>query len=159
MNRVVTAAHGRNESDLAVRLRQAALDMLVLVFKPLVFVAFPIMLVGVPYTILTAVDRSVIAGYLGDDPLGHSSLAIWALAAVGLLPLVISRQFYPRMAHKWATGASLVTLDSLGTKQRWYALAVVLPAVAVLAPMRVHTFLPTYTLATPRLWKACWCRW
>lgn len=117
-------------------------------FKQLVFVGFPIMLVGVVHTIFTTVDRWVVAGYLGAESLGHYSLAIMALGAVGLLPQVISQQFYPRMARTWAAEANPAALRSLATKQRWYTLAVVLPVVAVLAvlaPVVVRAFLPAYT--------------
>lgn len=115
--------------------------------RQLISVGFPIMLVGLVHTLFVTVDRWVIGASLGSEALGHYSLAIMALNAVGLLPQVISQQFYPRMAFSWSAEHDPGTLRGLASRQRTFTYIAVVPAVglvALLASPVVHTLLPHY---------------
>jgi O-antigen/teichoic acid export membrane protein len=117
-------------------------------------IGFPIMLVGISYTLFATVDRWVIQGAMGAEALGHYALAIMALGAVGLLPSVVVQQVYPRMAMAWARDRRWSALEPLVARQRWSALAIALPAAAVtavVAPWGIRTFLPGYEPAIPAL--------
>lgn len=123
--------------------------------RRLVTIGFPIMLVGVVFTLFSTVDRWVIAARLGEDALGHYSLAIMALAAVALLPQVFSQLTYPRMAASWAARRDLDELARLMSWQRRATLAAVVPislTIALLAHWGTRTFLPEFVPgATPLL--------
>jgi O-antigen/teichoic acid export membrane protein len=117
-------------------------------------VGFPIMLVGVVFALFSTVDRWVVVAALGAESLGHYSLAILALGAVGLLPRVVSQQIYPRMAFAWSSRGDARELLRLANLQRRFALLATLPVSAVLAaaaPWGIHTFLPEYAAGIPAL--------
>jgi O-antigen/teichoic acid export membrane protein len=113
----------------------------------LIRTGLPIMLVGLVHTMFATVDRWVVVTFLGQEPLGHYSLAIMALGAVGLLPQVIAQQFYPRMAMAWSAHQDGHELRRLAARQRALTLGVVAPVVAALAflgPIAVRELLPEY---------------
>lgn len=115
--------------------------------RQLISVGFPIMLVGLVHTLFVTVDRWVIGARMGPEALGHYSLAIMALSAVGLLPQVISQQFYPRMAFSWSAKRDPRELRGLASRQRTFTYVAVVPAVglvALIAPPVVRAFLPHY---------------
>lgn len=122
--------------------------------KHLISVGFPIMLVGLTYTMLTTVDRWVVTGFLGSEALGHYSIAILAMSAVGFLPNVISQQFYPRIAFQWSANRDTAELRKLAASQRTYTFGVVLPVVALmalLAPPVIRNLLPEYAPGIPAI--------
>lgn len=124
------------------------------IIKGLIGVGFPIMLVGLIYTLLSTVDRWIVAGNLGSESLGHYSLAIMALNAVALLPQVISQQFYPRLAFSWSAKRDVSELRNMATRQRLYTYIAVIPTVALialLAPPIVNAFLPQYAPGIPAI--------
>ena len=84
----------------------------------LVRIGFPIMLVGITYAVFATVDRWVIQAHLGTAALGHYSLAIMALGAVGLLPQVVAQQVYPRMAMAWSRNPTWSSLEPLMKRQQ-----------------------------------------
>lgn len=122
--------------------------------KRLVSVGFPIMLVGLTYTLLTTVDRWVIIGFLGSEALGHYSIAILTTSAVGFLPNVISQQFYPRIAFQWSARRDPSELQKLAASQRNYTFGVVVPVVVLmllLAPVVIRSLLPEYQPGIPAI--------
>ncbi len=122
--------------------------------RPLIAIGFPIMLVGLVNTLFTTVDRWVVAGFLGTEPLGHYSLAIMALNAVGLLPTVIAQQFYPRLAFAWSARSDTSELRGMASLHRRLTFAAVIPVITVLLlvlPSAVRAFLPAYTAGIPAL--------
>lgn len=122
--------------------------------RRLIRVGFPIMLVGFVHSLFATVDRWVVAGFRGSEALGHYSLAIMALGAVALVPLVISQQFYPRMAFAWSANQDAEELRRLADRQRLLSFTVVLPVVVLLvlvAPPVVRALLPQYAAGIPAL--------
>lgn len=118
----------------------------------LIRIGFPIMLVGITHALFATVDRWVILYALDVEALGQYALAIMALSAVSLLPQVVAQQVYPRMAAAWGREPRWSSLEPLIVRQRWTALAVAAPAVAVvvlLAPWAIATFLPAYERGIP----------
>ena len=115
--------------------------------RSLIRIGFPIMLVGLVYTLFTTVDRWVVTVFLGTESLGHYSLAIMAFGAVGLLPQVVAQQYYPRVAHAWAARADTAELRRLARQIRNMTLLVAAPVTAgamLLLPPAVRALLPEY---------------
>lgn len=118
----------------------------------LVRIGFPIMLVGVLYSLFTTVDRWVVVHLMSTEALGHYSIAIMALGAAILLPQVVAQQYYPRMAKLWGANQDLQELKEIARKQGWYALvptALVVAAAAALGPPLIRQFLPAYAPGIP----------
>lgn len=122
--------------------------------RRLVATGFPIMIVGVTYTVFLTVDRWVVVGTMGTEALGHYSLAIMAMSAVGLLPQALSQQVYPRMAFAWAARRDVADLRRMAVDQRDATIVVVLPilvAAAITVPLVVARFLPAYAPGIPAI--------
>jgi O-antigen/teichoic acid export membrane protein len=110
-------------------------------------IGFPIMAVGITYSLLTTVDRWVILKFLGTTHLGYYALAGIVFSSVMLLPSVIADQVYPRMAHKYGKTQSVLALKPMLVKQIIAATAVSAAAVIVLyvsVPFLIKQFLPGY---------------
>ena len=115
--------------------------------RPLVKTGFPIMTVGLLYSLLTSVDRWVILNFLGVEALGHYTLAILCLGVLSLLPAVVAQQMYPRMAFRYGQTQDKRALLPLIVRQSLMALAVTLPTLALVyvsLPALVGLFLPAY---------------
>jgi O-antigen/teichoic acid export membrane protein len=120
----------------------------------LVKIGFPIMLVGLVYVLFSTVDRWVVMAYLGTVPLGHYSLAIMALGAVGLLPQVVAQQYYPRVAHAWAARRDTAELRRLASEVRNMTFVSVVPVIVglfIIVPPAVRALLPAYEPGVPAL--------
>lgn len=115
--------------------------------RRLIRIGLPIMFVGVLYALFTTVDRWVIATTLDTKSLGHYSLAIMALGAVSLLPLVVAQQYYPRMSRAWGEAQDWRALAGMARRQGWSAFVSTLPPVLLgwlLAPPVIRAWLPAY---------------
>lgn len=122
--------------------------------RRLIAIGFPIMLVGLMYTMLTTVDRWIVAAFLGQDALGHYSIAIMALSGVGFLSSVISQQFYPRMAFEWSANRNVEALRAMVDKQRTFTFAAVVPValcVLLAAPPVIRALLPEFAPGIPAI--------
>lgn len=120
----------------------------------LIGVGLPIMLVGVMDALFATVDRWVIAAFLDGEALGHYSLAVMTMGAIGMLPQVISQQTYPRIAYAWSARRDTEEVKRLAARQRKLALTVVALLVVpggLLAPWLVRAFLPEYVAGIPAL--------
>lgn len=120
----------------------------------LVKIGFPIMLVGLVYVLFSTVDRWVVTAYLGTVSLGHYSLAIMALGAVGLLPQVVAQQYYPRVAHAWAARKDTDELRRLASEVRNMTFVSVVPVIVgllIIVPPAVRALLPAYAPGVPAL--------
>lgn len=122
--------------------------------RHLIGVGLPIMLVGVMDALFATVDRWVIVAFLDGEALGHYSLAVMTMGAIGMLPQVISQQTYPRIAYAWSARRDTAEIRRLAARQRVLSLAVVsllvLPA-AVIAPWAIRQFLPAFAPGIPAL--------
>jgi len=113
----------------------------------LIKVGFPIMVVGLLHVLLTTADRWIIMRFLGIEQLGYYSLAIMAMGFLGLVPMVISQQVYPRMAETFGRTASYSALKKWILSQVIIALGITVPLVFVvyfIFPPVVGRFLPSY---------------
>lgn len=117
------------------------------VFKKLVKIGFPIMLVGIIYTFFITVDRWMIEIMLGTEYLGIFSMAILAFGVLTILPATMARQFYSRMAFDWGRTNSKEVLKDWCRKQAKYIFYIILvTVVALLAvfPLIIRYWLPQY---------------
>ena len=113
----------------------------------LIKVGFPIMAVGLLYSLLTTADRWVIASFLGVEQLGYYSLAIMVMGFLSLVPMVIAQQIYPRMAETYGRTSSYTDLKKWIIRQIVMALGVTAPllvGVYFIFPLIVERFLPAY---------------
>jgi len=113
----------------------------------LIKVGFPIMAVGLLYSLLTTVDRWVIISFLGVEELGYYSLAIMVIGFLSLVPMVIAQQIYPRMAETYGWTSSYTDLKKWIIRQFIMALGVTAPllvGVYFIFPLIVERFLPAY---------------
>lgn len=116
--------------------------------RSLVVVGFPIHLVGLAQAVLVSSDRWVLLRMGTPEMLGEYTPAILVFTGLGVLPGIISQQFYPRMAQAYAAQPSPDVLRSMVRQQTWLSLAVCLAAavaVALLMPLAVRTWLPQFT--------------
>jgi O-antigen/teichoic acid export membrane protein len=117
-------------------------------------IGFPIMLVGLLYTLLTTADRWVIIAFFEAKWLGYYSLAIMTLGVTSLIPMVLAQQMYPRMAEAWGRTAQTRPVLLWALRQSATATVITLPVILVIyftAPALVMRYLPTYQLGIPAL--------
>ncbi|MEQ9297720.1 MAG: oligosaccharide flippase family protein [Cyclobacteriaceae bacterium] len=117
-------------------------------------IGFPIMLVGVAYTILLTIDRFLIGIFLGVREVGVYSLTIIVFGVIVLLPRIVNQQFYPRMAMAYGKNASFETLAEMIKTQRRYTMRLLLlliAAINLIFPIGVPLFLPEYQEGLPAL--------
>lgn len=117
------------------------------VFLSLVKIGLPIIAAGTLYGLLTTIDRWVILTYLGVEPLGHYSLAIMASSMLGLLPMVVSQQMYPRMARRFGETGNVRALQPMIIRQALFGSGVTAPVLGIVyvgLPWLVAVFLQDY---------------
>lgn len=113
---------------------------------------FPIMLAGLAFAVLTTADRWIVALALGNEALGHYTLAALLSSAALLLATVIGQQFYPRMGIRLGETGSARALFPMAVRQSILVVAAVTPlalAVALLAPPIIRGMLPSYVSSIP----------
>lgn len=113
----------------------------------LIKIGFPIMAVGLLYSLLTSVDGWVVLTFLGVESLGHYSLAILCRGVLSLFPAVIAQQMYPRMAFRYGKTDDRHSLLPLIVRQSLIGAVVTLPILAFIyltLPLLVDYFLPAY---------------
>ena len=111
-------------------------------------IGLPILGVGILYVLLTTADRFVIIALLGARPrLGYYSLAIMVVGIIGLIPMLVAQQTYPRMAESWGRNGRVEEVMAWVRRQVTMSVGITLPVVALVwlgaAPF-VHRFLPGY---------------
>lgn len=120
--------------------------------KRLIGIGFPIMLVGVLYSLLVTVDRWVIIRLMSAEALGHYSIAVMALGTAAMLSQVVGQQYYPRMAGSWGAKGDIAQLHQLARMQEALALALtvaVVSAAELAGPPLIRRFLPEYVPGIP----------
>jgi O-antigen/teichoic acid export membrane protein len=122
--------------------------------RQLVRSGLPIMLAGLAFSGLTTMDRWLVAGLIGEDALGHYTLAVMLTGSIFLLSTIVSQQFYPRMAMQIGAGATGPAVFRIGLRQAAVAVTIMLPVIAVLfvaaAPV-VGALFPGYGSSIPAL--------
>lgn len=117
------------------------------IIRHLIKVGFPIMAVGLAFTLLNTVDRFIITLYFDVQDLGYYSLAIMVFTSLNLLPGLISQQYYPRMAREWGQSGSVIRLYVWIRKQTKYVAFIIYPIATLvyfLFPPIIKIYLPQY---------------
>lgn len=115
--------------------------------KNLIRIGFPIMAVGVAYTLFNTLDRWIIGLMLDSTQLGYYSLSIIIFGSMILLPKIISQQIYPRMAYDWGKYRSAMGLEKWAKKQTLYTsyiVYVLVPISIIFIPFLIDFLLPEY---------------
>ncbi|MEO8208743.1 MAG: oligosaccharide flippase family protein [Chloroflexota bacterium] len=117
----------------------------------LIRIGAPMMLAGFILSLVVTADRWIVLIFLGREATGIYGLVGLASSSMILLPVLVSQQFYPRLAQARGGGASGADLGRLAGQQG--ALAGALTAFAALgvvgaAVILVPQFLPAYVAAT-----------
>jgi O-antigen/teichoic acid export membrane protein len=118
------------------------------IVKQLISSGWPIMLVGLVYSLLTTVDRWIIGTFIGLEALGYYTLPILCLSVLQLLPSVISQQMYPRMAYQYGKTGLKRALIPLIKRQTLLSVSITWPillAVYWLLPWIIPMAMPEYS--------------
>ncbi|MCL5267422.1 MAG: oligosaccharide flippase family protein [Bacteroidetes bacterium] len=118
------------------------------IYKGIVKIGFPLILVGIGYTFLITIDRVIIAKYLGVEQLGFYSLAIMAFVFSQQVPIAISQVIYPKMNFKFGVDTNPRGLEYTAVLPS-LILSLVMPLAMVVSmlflPPIVKMFLGEYT--------------
>ena len=108
----------------------------------------PIAAVGITATLITSIDRWMVAAFLGIRPVGHYSLVVMAWSAISLVPQIVASRTYPQLAEAWGRTGDLRIVAGLAKESAWVGLALTALVVLVMetaVPQIVVRFLPAYT--------------
>ncbi|MDA3898332.1 MAG: oligosaccharide flippase family protein [Desulfobacteraceae bacterium] len=67
----------------------------------LIRIGFPIMLVGLIFSLFKTIDRWIVIAFFTEKQLGYFSIAIMSFNVLLILQMVVAQQVYPRMAEAW----------------------------------------------------------
>ncbi len=110
-------------------------------------IGFPILGVGILYALLTTADRLVIVAMLDKIELGYYSLAIMVVGIIGLIPMLVAQQTYPRMAETWGRTRQVDDVMRWVYRQVVMAVGITIPVVVIVylaATPFVMRFLPDF---------------
>ncbi|MFH1282278.1 MAG: oligosaccharide flippase family protein [bacterium] len=110
-------------------------------------VGFPIMLIGFIFTLMTTVDRFMIAKYLGNTELGYFGIGLMATGFVYLGPLVIHEVLYPRFNERYGETQDVMALKGMVLEPTIilaYLFPIMLGSLYLLIPAGVTFVLPAY---------------
>lgn len=117
----------------------------------LVRLGFPMMIVGLSYSLMTTLDRVLIINFLGTEQLGYYALGPLVLAALTYVPATINQVIYPKLGERYgATGearsvAGYVIRPTVITA---YLMALVLGGAYLGLPLLLQ-LLPKYNAGLP----------
>ncbi len=115
--------------------------------RRLVSVGLPILSAGLLFSLISTVDRWIVARFLGAEALGAYTVAIFAFGVAVLGPTVASQLSYPAIAFAWGRDPEPATIAPLVRRHSARGLAAgVVPALllALVLPGLVDTWLPRY---------------
>ncbi len=110
-------------------------------------IGLPILGVGILYVLLTTADRLVIISLLDRIKLGYYGLAIMVVGIIGLIPMLVAQQSYPRMAEIWGRTGQVSDVMIWVRRQVVMSAGITIPVVALVllaATPFVTRFLPDY---------------
>src|SRR4030095_15852592 len=93
--------------------------------------------VGFAGTLITSIDRWMVAAFLGVRSVGHYSLVVMAWSTISLVPQIVASRMYPRLSEAWGRTGDLRVLAGLLKQSTWVGLALTAPVVLV-----VETIVP-----------------
>jgi len=117
----------------------------------LVRLGFPMMIIGLSYSLMTTLDRVLIINFLGAEQLGYYALGPLVLAALTYLPATINQVIYPKLGERYgATGEvrSVTGYVIRPTVITAYLMAFVLGGAYLGLPLLLH-LLPKYNAGLP----------
>ncbi len=124
----------------------------------LIKVGWPILGVGLVFTLLMTVDRWIITGFLGKTQLGYYSLALMVTNVLFLLPMVVAQQIYPRMAEAWGKTKCITDVlkwakiqTRLSVSLSLFLALIVGFLVKILVPLILPEYLPGLPAVYPML--------
>jgi O-antigen/teichoic acid export membrane protein len=79
--------------------------------KEIIWIGFPLVVLGIGFVLLTSIDRWIIAKYLSRTELGNYALAITIANLLFLLASVFAYVFFPKIREKLATVHDIRMLD------------------------------------------------
>ena len=115
--------------------------------RALIVVGGPILLAGFLVVVLVTIDRWLVLVLLGREATGVYGLVGVVVGSMVVLPMLISQQFYPRLAHARGAGAGRHELHRLAAQQGALAgglTAIAAAALALGTVVLVPRFLPAY---------------
>lgn len=116
----------------------------------LIAIGFPIMMVGLVYSLLQSIDRVLILAFLNPTHLGYYAIGLTAASVLAILPGVAGEILYPRFAERYGATNSPSELKEYVLTPT-YLLAHLLPlfqgTIYLLIPYVILTALPKYALA------------
>lgn len=120
----------------------------------LIKIGFPIMLVGLTFTVFMTTERWIILHFLGTENLGYYSVVTSTLSFSVLLPNIVADQFFPRMANEMGKTKNYYKIKSLINKQIIisFVLAFVINiSIITLFPYFINKWLTEYSLGISAL--------
>lgn len=117
------------------------------IYKRIVKVGFPLILIGVGYTFMVTVDRLIIAKFLGVRELGYYSLAIMLFVFSQQIPTSVSQVIYPKLNVTFGASADAHSLEYTAVLPS-FLLSTIMPflllVLILFIPLVVRLFLAEY---------------
>jgi O-antigen/teichoic acid export membrane protein len=107
----------------------------------------PILIVGLLFTLLTTLDRWLIAGHLGLKSLGLYAFAMTLTMVVQIAPGMVADQVYTRMLEAWGATRNVGVVRSWMWRQILISLAAVFVtglASIIILPILIRAFFQDY---------------
>lgn len=117
------------------------------VFKRIVSIGFPIMLVGILHAVVYSIDRILILHYFDLTSLGYYGLGIMLLTFLSAVPDSVSKIIYPRINEYVGRYENAIDMDEIVIYPA-IALTIFMPIIIsvaiIILPYFVDLFLPQY---------------
>lgn len=119
-------------------------------YKELIKIGFPILFVGILWTVMIATDRLVISLFMTAEELGYYGVGLFVFSTMMLFPQVIGQVYYPKIVE-------LVSIEKIAEIKRLFwsinkKLAVLMGFIVgvgyFLMPYFIRWFLPEYIQGT-----------
>ena len=121
------------------------------VYRRIIKIGLPLILIGVGYTFLVTVDRIIVVKFLGIKDLGYYSLAVMLFAFSQQIPTSITQVIYPKLNLTFGASSDPSSLEKLAVLPS-LVLSIIMPYVLVIfiavLPIVVRTLLPAYARGT-----------
>lgn len=115
-------------------------------YKKLIKIGFPILLVGIIWSLMIASDRIIITIFLTPKDLGDYSVSILVFSSTMLLPQVIGQVFYPKIVEFVSQGSNdkIRTLFWKVNKILAVIMLIVVVSGYIALPYFISWFMPDY---------------
>lgn len=119
-------------------------------YKELIRTGFPILLVGIIWSIMLATDRIIISLFMTSEDVGNYGVGLMVLSSMMLLPQVVSQVMYPKIV-------GMVSLEQYTKINELYwkvnkilaiCMAIIVFIIYMLLPNFIEIFMPQYVDGT-----------